>query len=499
MTDEIKRISEQEVKDFDKRYAEALRGVPYPLERILSVAQGWVKTGDNKYKALCPCHDDTNPSLSIDYDSENQNVLLYCHSCADEKQYGDFLTAWGLDPTELVMPNKRGIVATYDYTDEEENLLYQRVRFEPKRFLYRRPDESGQNEWIWKLNGVRRVLYRLPELCAAKSPEVLFVEGEKDCNVLYEHGFIATTSGGANSWRPKLAEPLHGRKVFIIPDRDTPGEKFAHKVANDLLKVAASVKIVRLKYGKDVADFFKLGGNANMLRDEIRWAKPVTDTTHASAPTVTWLDEVELKEVCWLWQDRIPLGKLTLLAGEAGIGKSLLTLDIAARISTGTAWPDERGKPDIGSVLICTSEDDTEDTVGVRLAAAGADLNKVAHVENVFDMNEVVEIATKTLKSTGDIRLIILDPLTEFLGNADSHKNAEVRRALTPLISFASEHSVAILGVTHYSKRSATCLTLPCSSILLLDRVSVGIHVTDSFLDAIIVKIVPIFIQIHTA
>jgi hypothetical protein len=89
-------------------------------------------------------------------------------------------------------------VAEYNYTDENDKLLFQVVRFEPKGFRQRRPDGNGG--WEWSLNGTRRVLHRLPEVRKVKS--VLVVEGEKDCETAHKLGFVATcNAGGAGKWR----------------------------------------------------------------------------------------------------------------------------------------------------------------------------------------------------------------------------------------------------------------------------------------------------------
>ena len=133
-------------------------------------------------------------------------------------------------------------VETYDYTDEHENLLYQVVRLEPKDFRQRRPDGAGG--WVWKLEDVRRVLYRLPELLSVEPDELVLVcEGEKDADRARLMGFAATTNaGGAQKWRPEYAEPLRGRPTAIIPHNDKDGREHAEKVARSLYGKAASVK-----------------------------------------------------------------------------------------------------------------------------------------------------------------------------------------------------------------------------------------------------------------
>ena len=115
---------------------------------------------------------------------------------------------------------ERRLVATYDYTDETGNLLYQVLRYYPKTFKQRRPDGNGG--WAWNLNGVARVLYGLPAIKASGTRRVLVAEGEKDCEALKRFGFVATTnSGGAGKWSPEHSEALRGRHVGDPPGRLT--------------------------------------------------------------------------------------------------------------------------------------------------------------------------------------------------------------------------------------------------------------------------------------
>ena len=117
------------------------------------------------------------------------------------------------------------LVATYDYTDESGNLLYQTCRYQPKDFRQRRPD--GKGGWINNLQGVRRVLYRLPEVLKAQT--VCVPEGEKDCDNLAKFGFVATTNPlGAGKWRDEYSETLRGKDVIVfgdVGDDDGAGEK----------------------------------------------------------------------------------------------------------------------------------------------------------------------------------------------------------------------------------------------------------------------------------
>src|SRR5262249_44074013 len=156
-------------------------------------------------------------------------------------------------------------------------------------------------------------------------------------------------------------------------------------------------------------------------------------------------DIVERK-LCWLWPGRIPLGKFTLFAGDPGLGKSAATIDIAARVTRGTSWPDGAPNDQPGSVIILSAEDDDEDTIRPRLRVAGANLDKVHILQAVrhaktdgdttldhFSLATDVAALRDAVVSLEDVRLVIIDPISAYLGNTDSHVNARVRGIIAPL------------------------------------------------------------------
>jgi 5S rRNA maturation endonuclease (ribonuclease M5) len=163
--------------------------------------------------------------------------------------------------------------ATYDYTDENGALMFQVVRFEPKDFRQRRPD--GQGGWISNLDGVRRVLYHLPEVIAAK--DVLIVEGERDVETARQLGFVATcNSGGAGKWRDEYYKFLVGKDVIVIPDADEVGRRHAQQVLTSLAGKSKSLKLVELTGAKDFSDWIERGGTRQQLLDLIRRAQEWT-------------------------------------------------------------------------------------------------------------------------------------------------------------------------------------------------------------------------------
>jgi hypothetical protein len=179
----------------------------------------------------------------------------------------------GPDDDNVVRLNKRSgkrsEEATYDYTDELGELLYQVVRYKPKDFRQRRPDDKGR--WQWNLDGTRRVLYRLPEILAADLNATVYkCEGEKDVDRVRAEGLLATTNAqGAKKWREEFADALKDRRVVILPHNDESGREHAELVARSLSGKVRSVKILELpglpEDGGDVYDYFEGGGTAEEL------------------------------------------------------------------------------------------------------------------------------------------------------------------------------------------------------------------------------------------
>lgn len=176
------------------------------------------------------------------------------------------------------------------------------------------------------------------------------------------------------------------------------------------------------------------------------------------------MSDVEPENVTWLWPDRFPHGKLTLIVGDPGLGKSFLATDVAARLSSGTPWPDRQDEPvEPGNVIILSAEDDLADTIRPRLDAAGADpsrIHAVIGVKRVSDGGRCYFSLDADLTALEehivrmDARLVILDPITAFLGSrADGNSNTDIRAILGPLSDLAAKHLCAILAVSHLNKQ----------------------------------------------
>lgn len=246
-----------------------------------------VRQTGSEWRGPCPIHQGSRDSFTV-----NPSTGLWtCHSqCGRGGSMFDFeMSITGLDfkraASEVcdVVGRPRGgrragelgqITATYDYVDESGTLLFQCVRYDhPKDFRQRRPD--GHGDWVWKLEGVRRVLYRLPKVITA--PMVAVVEGEKDVHALEALGFTATCNpmgAGKNNWRAEYSDTLRGKDVVVFPDNDTPGREHADRVARSLSGKARSTKVVTVESGKDVSDWIASGATRETIEEAINNAKP---------------------------------------------------------------------------------------------------------------------------------------------------------------------------------------------------------------------------------
>ena len=256
------------------------------------------------YMACCPAHEDGNASLSISTGTDGK-ILLNCKAGCT---FNTVIAAAGIDARDLfpqsaasAKPASKEIVATYPYHDEAGTLLFEVVRFKPKDFRQRHPD--GHGGLAWNMQGVRRVLYRLPELLAAKQAgkRIHVSEGEKDVDSLRAKGLEATCNvGGAGKWDASYTAALAGAHVVIIGDKDEPGRKHAALVATALHGKAASVRVVELpdrggSKVKDASDWLAAGGTTaeldQIVGDAPEWTPAETGAGQGQAKPITASDQ----------------------------------------------------------------------------------------------------------------------------------------------------------------------------------------------------------------
>ncbi len=311
-----------------------------------------------------------------------------------------------------------------------------------------RPLARVEAGWIIGAMPSPRVLYRLNDVLFGPNvlSRVYVVEGEKAADAGSSIGLVTVTSaGGASAAHLTDWSPLAGRDVVLLPDNDAVGRKYAATVVAQLLRLTPlptirQVRLPKLPEGGDLADFVAASkdnqggdivaqieslcertatvGCVESARHTIARADSNSDrcvsqsSTHPTplnqeiamhthsqsqlpaeiadaSPVVTRLDNCNSSPIRWLWPGRVPAGKLTLLVGDPGLGKSFVTLDIAARVSRGQSLPhlsNEHPASDCttpGSIVLISAEDDVKDTIRPRLVAAGADLARITALEAV--------------------------------------------------------------------------------------------------------------------
>jgi AAA domain len=320
--------------------------------------------------------------------------------------------------------------------------------------------------------------------CELARDLIYWPEGEKDCDTLGKINIPAFTFGGIGDGLPDTAAKfLSGRHLVILSDNDDQGRDHAEKKAALAHSVgAASIKIVHfpelLPHG-DVSDFIASGGTAGELEQRADAApswrpmqvveEPAPENANGRALVIVQATDIEMVPVMWMWPGKMALGKLSLIAGEPGLGKSQLTAALAAAVTTGGQWPCSNERAPFGSVVIFSAEDDASDTIVPRLKSAGADLERVqivsavkersdqgAAIERSFSLQIDLPLLERAIQNLGDVRLIIIDPITSYLGKVDSHKNAEIRGVLEPVAHMAARHGAAVVGITHFSKGGGT-------------------------------------------
>ncbi len=312
-----------------------------------------------------------------------------------------------------------------------------------------------------------KLLYRLPGLLAETPAHVWIVEGEKCADTLHKLGLVATTSGGSSSASGADWTPLRGRQCVLWADHDEPGGTYMVEVAAKLHAIGCTVERIdvdamELPPKGDCVDWLVQHPDATaadvLALPRIAPAEPVDN---APRVILTRGDAVQPASVDWLWEGWLAAGKLHLIGGAPGTGKTTIAAALAGCVTCGGRWPDST-RAQRGSVVFWSGEDDVADTLNPRLRAAGADMAHVHMVEGVregldrypFDPARDMDALRLALMAIPDVRLIVIDPIVSAV-SGDSHKNAEVRRGLQPLVDLAGQLRCALLGVTHFSKGTA--------------------------------------------
>jgi KaiC/GvpD/RAD55 family RecA-like ATPase len=304
------------------------------LEEFLDRLEGVVPRGTG-YNGICPGHDDREASLGVT--EVDDRLLVRCYAGCDTK---DVLDKMGLSFSDLFLSsvNYNEPEATYDYVNEEGEVLFQTVRLPGKNFRQRHLEGE---EWVWNLDGVRRVLYRLPEVMQAvrEGRAVYLVEGEKDVEALRALGHTATCNPmGAGKWRDEYNEWLRGALVYIIQDRDEPGRRHAENVRDGLVGIASAIYVLQAKVGKDISDHLAAGFTGKDL-------VPVRAKVRRGILTANELADRALEDLQlntedmpgYVLNEAVPLtfrqGRMYAIGGYTGDGKTTYVIGAARKLA----------------------------------------------------------------------------------------------------------------------------------------------------------------------
>ncbi len=363
--------------------------------------------------------------------------------------------------------------ALHPYTSASGDALFWRIRLKnpqtgDKWIRPMRRDDAGRyvlGEPPAPAAG--KPLYNLRDIALHLIAVVIVTEGEKAADALNKRGCVATTSGGAQSADAADWAPLAGRSVLIWPDHDAPGAQYGRDVATRLLALGCAVRIVDVEElglppkgdAWDWRDAHPDASAADVLALPTVQPAPLAAPPAPPAPLpaveLVCAANVQPEAVDWLWTDYLPTGKLVLLGGAPGTGKTTIALHLCAVVSAGGYWPDGARCP-AGDVVIWSGEDDIASTLVPRLMAAGADLRRVHFVKGRTD-GEAFDPACDMLdleaacSKLPDPRLLLIDPIVSASAGND-HKNNDVRRSLQPVVDLAHRLGMAVIGVHHFSK-----------------------------------------------
>lgn len=258
--------------------------------QIVAEALGGARRTKNGYDAYCPAHDDRHASLSI-REGDDGKLLVHCHANCAKANVIDALKARDLWPSSngrVRYDKPKRVVDKYPYRDEHGKLRYQVVRFEPKTFRQQRKDANG--EWIWNMDGVEPLPYRLSDILDPDRPKntIFIVEGEKDADAVAKKlGLVATCNhGGAGKWRDEISPWFKNHNVVALPDNDDSGRKHIKDVAQKLIGIAASIRILELpglSEKGDVSDWIAAGGTREKLLQLAKTTPEYTPTNSGAA------------------------------------------------------------------------------------------------------------------------------------------------------------------------------------------------------------------------
>jgi hypothetical protein len=258
---------------------------------------------------------------------------------------------------------------------------------------------------------------------------------------------------GVDPGSPTAKDSLYFRPMLVSVQKDK----------SDQLKIASVQSVPTAFQAKAEADcaLLRATGITTTAEDS-----ETSDSGTGDELVIHTVASVAAVPLRWLWPNRFALGKVSIIAGDPGLGKSQLTAFLASVVTNGSYWPNGEGGAEQGDVVMLSCEDDLADTIRPRLEAAGADLNRVHTISAVTDTrgkrrsfnlsDDIAKLEYDVLaKLDGRARLVIIDPITAYMGRkVDNNGATEVRDALNPVQDLAARYGVAVVCVSHPPKNA---------------------------------------------
>lgn len=407
-------------------------------------ANGKFKRTGEWLNLCCPLHEDKNPSLGI-RDGEDGSVIFNCLAGCSSKDLAEFYNSKGFNvykkeeqKEQQPIPVSKKEICRYQYLSVDGQLLFEKIRFEPKGFLIVNPSGTGDG-------GHKGALYNAQNLKNIEGQTVYITEGEKDVDSLINLGFIATTSGGASNWPDKNNHLFAGVHVRIIPDNDNPGREYAKKVRESLEPIVASIKVMYVpdKY-KDVSDWINDGGTEKDIEELFN--------TH-KFKTISFENLLKLDmKIDWIVQDYLEANGLCQMFGAPGSGKSFFALDMAYCIASGIDFFGKKVKKT--NVLFIAGEGFTglkkrAKALHDKYNAEVGDISFSMQAAEFLNEQSCMDVADRIKNNVGGFGAVFIDTLNRNMGGGDESSTKDMTLFISNVDKYIRSLGCAVYIVHH--------------------------------------------------
>ena len=477
----------------DKRYIEAIKVVASEVfGEIKITTDSELRFGTKYSKAV-----NLTNATWFDFEANEGGGLIDLiqkHKSLSGRELSDYLyNEFGIGErnidTKAAKPPPQGskIVNEYNYVNENGEVTYQVLRFEPKTFKQR---HFKDGKTVWGLKDIEPLPYNLPKILEDKDKTIFIVEGEKDADRMMSLGFLATTnSGGSKNWKPSLNKYFKDRRVILISDNDSAGYLHTQAISNHLLSEAESLHFLSLE-GKvadkgDISDFIDAGGDIEELILNATLVENLSqDVVENVFPTMGINDLMGLKSQTYLIENLIPEGGLSVVYGQPASFKSFVAIDMCLSISSSIDW--QGYDTGAGKTLFIAAEGvgGLKKRIQAWLAkhkdiTKTPDFHVLATTVDFLDPEQLDKLINTIHNIGKDFKLIVIDTIARTLSNSGSDENSasDMGMFLSACDTVREETKSAILAIHHSGKNEASGLR---GSSALLGGVDTSINCSHS-------------------